>query len=124
MLSSPLPPLSHRADTPFLRPQTPRSVSFLPFWLGFVPHLFNWAVIACFFFVGAARGSPPGFVWSIIFIVFFLDLLFAVNQWLQFKQVRGWRGFAAGEFWYIVLSLTSKQLLAWINYGGTRRFSA
>lgn len=38
-------------------------------------------------------------------------------------QVRGWRGFAKGEFWYIILSLTSKQLLAWINYGGTRRFA-
>jgi hypothetical protein len=32
-------------------------------------------------------------------------------------QVRGWRGFAQAEWWYIVLSLTSKQLLAWITYG-------
>ncbi len=38
-------------------------------------------------------------------------------------QVKGWRGFAQAEFWYIMLSLTAKQLLAWINYGGTRRFA-
>eukprot|EP00955_Chlamydomonas_euryale_P094563 364868-Chlamydomonas_euryale.AAC.14 len=35
-------------------------------------------------------------------------------------QVPGWRGYGATEFWYIVLSLTAKQLLAWINYGGTK----
>lgn len=38
------------------------------------------------------------------------------------RQVRGWRGFARAEWWYIILSLTSKQLLAWITYGGTKRF--
>jgi len=37
-------------------------------------------------------------------------------------QVRYWRGFARAELWYIILSLTSKQLLAWITYGGTKRF--
>ena len=41
---------------------------------------------------------------------------------LTTPQVRGWRGFARAELWYIVLSLTSKQLLAWITYGGTKRF--
>lgn len=37
-------------------------------------------------------------------------------------QVRGWTGFGKSELWYMVLSLTSKQLLAWITYGGTKRF--
>jgi hypothetical protein len=93
----------------------PRSVSFTPFFLGCVPHLFAWSIILCYFFVNATRGSPPGFVWAIIVVEFSLDALFAVNQWLQFRQVKGWRGFAKGEFWYIVLSLTAKQLLAWIK---------
>ena len=32
-------------------------------------------------------------------------------------QVRWFRGFAKAELWYMILSLTSKQLLAWITYG-------
>jgi hypothetical protein len=31
--------------------------------------------------------DPPGFVWSIFFILLILYLLFAANQYLQFKQV-------------------------------------
>ncbi|KAG1676330.1 hypothetical protein FOA52_001125 [Chlamydomonas sp. UWO 241] len=97
-------------------------VDWTPFVLGFIPHLFCWAVIACYFFQGVVTGDPPTFVWVIIFILFFIDLTFALNQMLQFMQVRGWNGFAGGEFWYIILSITAKQLLAWINYGGTIRF--
>jgi hypothetical protein len=37
-------------------------------------------------------------------------------------QVRGWRGFAQAEWWYIILSLASKQLLAWITYGAYWRY--
>eukprot|EP00798_Chlamydomonas_sp_ICE-L_P020782 gene20782-27606_t len=98
-------------------------IDWTPFYLGFIPHLFVWSVLACYFFQGVSRGDPPGFVWVIIFILFFIDLTFAVNQYLQFLQVPGWRGFAKGEFWYIILSVSAKQLLAWINYGGSRRFS-
>jgi hypothetical protein len=39
-------------------------------------------------------------------------------------QAKGWRGFGRAEMWYIILSLTSKQLLAWINYFGTRQFDS
>ena len=55
---------------------------------GFIPHAFNWLVIICYFFVGVSRGSPPGFVWAIIFILFILDITFAVNQYYQ-QQVCG-----------------------------------
>ncbi len=100
-----------------------RPVSWAPFWLGFIPHLASWAVVICYFAVSVKRGSPPKWVYAIIVIVFLIDLTFAINQWLQFKAVRAWRGFAKAEFFYIILSLTSKQLLAWINYGGTNRLS-
>ena len=33
-----------------------------------------------------SKGDPPGFVWSLFFILTILYLLFALNQWLQFKQ--------------------------------------
>lgn len=40
-------------------------------------------MIICYFFVGVSRGSPPAFVWAIIFILFILDITFAVNQYYQ-----------------------------------------
>ena len=99
------------------------SVSWTPFWLGFIPHMVSWAVVICYFAVSVKNGSPPKWVYAIIVIVFLIDLTFAINQWLQFKMVKAWRGFGKAEFFYIILSLSSKQLLAWINYGGTNRLS-
>lgn len=98
-------------------------VSFAPFWLGFVPHMAAWAIVACYFFVAVKRGSPPTWVYAIIVIVFLLDLTFAINQFLQFKEVKFLQGFGRAEMFYIILSITSKQLLAWVNWGGVNRFS-
>jgi hypothetical protein len=92
-----------------------------PFWLGCVPHVFNWAIIASYFFHGVAEYKPPMFVWSIIFFIFSLDATFAVNQYLQQKKLWKWQEYEYGELWFIGLSLVSKQLLAWVNYGGTLR---
>jgi hypothetical protein len=99
-----------------------RSVSWAPFWLGFVPHMIAWSVVICYFAVAVKRGSPPNWVGIVIVLVFLIDLTFAINQWLQFKQVKAFSGFGKAEFFYIILSLTSKQLLAWVNFGGTNRF--
>ncbi|KAL4858912.1 hypothetical protein ACK3TF_001284 [Chlorella vulgaris] len=99
-----------------------QGMDWAPFWMGCWPFLAAELVTGCYFFQAVSNGSPPGFVWILFFILLVLYLLFAVNQALQFRQVRGWRGFAQAEWWYIILSLTSKQLLAWITYGGTKRF--
>ncbi|PSC68996.1 hypothetical protein C2E20_7432 [Micractinium conductrix] len=106
--------------------EAPRShrVDWTPLVLGCWPFLAVQLITACYFFQAVAKGDPPTFVWSLFFILFVLYALFAVNMWLQFKQVRGWRGFAKAEWWYILLSLTSKQLLAWITYGGTKRLES
>jgi len=98
---------------------SPDKKSLLPFWMGCIPHLFNWLVLLCFFFVGVKRGSPPAFVWAIIFIIFILDATFAVNQYLQQREIGKWKNYLHGEYVFCVLSLVSKQLLAWLNYGGT-----
>ena len=91
---------------------------------GFVPHLAAWSVVACHFFKGVSDGDPPAFVWAIIFILFSLDACFALVQFLQFKRVKCLRGFARAEFAYIILSLTAKQLLAWIEFGGAQSLTA
>jgi hypothetical protein len=98
-------------------------VSFAPFWMGFIPHMAAWAIVGCYFFVAVKRGSPPTWVYAIIVGVFMLDLTFAINQFLQFKQVKFLRGFGRAELFYIILSISSKQLLAWLNWGGVNRFS-
>ncbi len=97
-------------------------VNFTPFWLGFIPHMVSWAIVICYFTVSVKRGSPPKWVYAIIIVVFLLDLTFAINQYLQFKQVKFLQGFGRAELFYIILSITSKQLLAWLNWGGTNRF--
>lgn len=101
----------------------PDKKSLFPYWCGFIPHVFSWAIISSYFFQGVATQSPPSFVWCILFVLFFLDLTFAINMFLQAKEIGKWRSFVYGEFWFIVLSLTAKQLLAWINYGGARSLS-
>ena len=97
-----------------------RSVSWTPFIMGCLPHLAAWSIVGTYFFYGVANGDPPKFVWAIIFILFTLDASFALVQYLQFKQVKFLRGLYKAEFAYIVLSLTAKQLLAWIQYGGSQ----
>jgi uncharacterized membrane protein YecN with MAPEG domain len=35
-------------------------IRWLSFVLGFVPHLFGWLVILCYFFTSLSVGDPPG----------------------------------------------------------------
>jgi hypothetical protein len=44
---------------------------------------------------------------------------FALNMFLQYRQVGRWRQYLFGEYAYIVLSLVAKSLLAWQVFGGT-----
>jgi len=97
----------------------PKEKSLLAFWLGCVPHLFSWAIVMSYFFHGVSNGDPPGFVWAIIFILFILDSTFAIAMYLQQKEIGKWKDYIYGEYTYIILSLSAKLLLAWINYGGT-----
>ncbi len=43
---------------------------------------------------------------------------FAVNQWLQYKQVGKWKSYLQGERTYITLSLVAKTVLAWQVFSG------
>ena len=79
-------------------------IDWTPFIFGFIPHIAAWSIVACHFFRNVKEGDDtPGFVWAIIFILFILDGMFALVQFLQFKQVKFLRGFARAEFFYIIL---------------------
>lgn len=94
------------------------NVRWYLYWLGFIPHFFSWSVVLGFFFYSLSRGSPPAFVYAIIVIIFILDLSFAVVLGLQWQGKKCFRAYCNGEIAFIILSFTSKNLLAWLNFFG------
>ena len=61
-------------------------------------------------------GRPPGFVYGIIVSIFLFFNSFALNQWLQYREVGRWRDYVYGERAYIILSFVAKSALAWQLY--------
>jgi hypothetical protein len=98
-------------------------VNWTPFWLGCFAGAIPWVVITLFLVAPASRslGDVPNFVYGIFLSLFLFFNVFAVNMWLQYKQVGPWRDYLFGETAYIVLSLTSKSALAWQTFFGTLR---
>lgn len=95
--------------------------TMMPFWFGCVAGAAPWVAIAINLF-GAATGSTnevPGFVWGIVISLFIFFMSFAVNQWLQYRQIGRWADYAFGEKAYLVLSLVAKSALAWQIFGGS-----
>lgn len=93
-----------------------------PFWFGCVAGVGPWAAIGAYLFVNISLNEgegPPGFVWGIIASLFVLFNSFALNQWLQYRQVGPWRNYLFGERAYIVLSLVAKSVLAWQIFANT-----
>ncbi|HYO86762.1 MAG TPA: heliorhodopsin HeR [Dermatophilaceae bacterium] len=92
----------------------------LPFIFGSMVGIVPWLIIA-FFVVAPGSTSPadpPAFVYGIIVSLFLFFNVFALNQYLQYKQVGRWADYLVGERTYITLSLVAKSLLAWQVFGG------
>jgi hypothetical protein len=90
-----------------------------PFWIGCVAGGIAWIAIAIYLVGPGADQHAPGFVYGIFFSIFVLFNCFAVNQWLQYKQVGRWSDYLIGERTYITLSLVAKSLLAWQIFAST-----
>ncbi len=90
--------------------------TMLPFWFGCVAGAAPWVVIVVNI-VGSSQ--VPGFVYGIFVSLFVFFMSFALNQWLQYKQVGRWASYAYGEKTYLVLSLVAKSALAWQIFGGS-----
>lgn len=87
-----------------------------PFWFGCVAGIGPWLAIGAYLWVTISvldGQGPPGFVWGIIASLFVLFNTFAVNQWLQYRQVGRWSDYLFGERQYVILSLVAKSVLAW-----------
>ncbi|MEI2717510.1 MAG: heliorhodopsin HeR [Candidatus Nanopelagicales bacterium] len=94
---------------------------WLPFVFGCIVGIVPWLIIAFFIVApGAASPSePPAFVYGIVISLFLFFNVFALNQFLQYKQVGRWSDYLFGESVYITLSLVAKSLLAWQVFSGT-----
>lgn len=94
---------------------------FLPFIFGSMTGIVPWLIIAFFVIAPGSTSSaePPGFVYGIIVSLFLFFNVFALNQYLQYKQVGRWADYLVGERAYITLSLVAKSLLAWQVFAGT-----
>ena len=99
------------------------TVKWYLYWIGFIPHLFSWLIILGYFFysLSSSPTPPPDFVYSIIVIIFVFDLTFAMVLGFQWLGKCCFRPYVNGEIAFIVLSFTSKNALAWINFFGGNR---
>ena len=87
-----------------------------PFWFGCVAGAAPWVAIG---YNLIAAEEVPGFVVGIFVSLFIFFNSFALNQWLQYRQVGPWRSYAFGEKAYLVLSLVAKSALAWQIFAGS-----
>ena len=76
-------------------------------------------VKAGYLFGGPAR--PPTFVYAITVIELVLFFSFALNMFVQYRQVGRWRDYVSGEVTYILLSLGAKSVLAWLIFANVLR---
>ena len=93
----------------------------MPFWFGCIAGSAPWVAIGAYLFSpgSSSAANPPGFVYGIIISLFLFFNCFALNQWLQYKEVGKWREYLYGERAYLILSLAAKSALAWQVFGGT-----
>ena len=92
------------------------ATTMLPFWFGCIAGAAPWIAIAINL---AGSETVPGFVYGIFVSLFVFFVSFAVNQWLQYREVGPWRDYAFGEKAYLVLSLAAKSALAWQIFAGS-----
>jgi hypothetical protein len=99
-----------------MNPPGRATTTMLPFWFGCLVGITPWIAIGINL-VGA--GEVPGFVYGILVVQAAFFFSFALNQWLQYREVGKWTDYAYGEKVYLVLSLGAKSALAWQIYSGS-----
>jgi len=104
-----------------LHNQTTTKTDWTSFVYGCIAGIIPWVVIILYFLSALSGGEakPPAFVYAIIPTIFVFFNIFALNMYLQYKQVGRWKNYLFGERVYIVLSLLAKTALAWMIFAGT-----
>jgi hypothetical protein len=104
-----------------LHNQTTKKTDWTSFIFGSIAGIIPWIVIFLYFLgsVNSGDAKPPTFVYVINPTLFIFFNVFAINMVLQYKKVGRWKDYLFGERAYIILSLTSKSILAWLIFAGT-----
>ncbi len=104
-----------------LHNQTTEKTDWTSFIYGSIAGIIPWIVIVLYFVgsINSSEAKPPAFVYAIIPTIFVFFNIFAINMYLQYKQVGRWKDYLYGERVYIILSLVAKTLLAWQIFAGT-----
>jgi hypothetical protein len=100
-----------------MNPPGRSETTMMPFWFGCVAGIAPWIALAVNI-LGAE--TVPGFVFGILIVQAIFFFSFALNQWLQYREIGKWSDYLYGEKAYLVLSLGAKSLLAWQIYGGSQ----
>lgn len=108
-----------------LHNQSTGKTDWTSFIFGCVAGIIPWIVIFWYFYAaitGFEGPNPvPDFVYGIIISLFVVFNVFAINMYLQYKQIGPWKNYLFGEAMYIILSLVAKSMLAWQVWSGTLR---
>ena len=101
--------------------QKTQKTNWTSFIYGSIAGIVPWIVIFTYFIgsVNSGDAKPPDFVYAIIPTLFVFFNIFAINMVLQYKKVGRWKDYLFGERVYIILSLISKSILAWLIFAGT-----
>jgi hypothetical protein len=98
--------------------QTTEKTRWTAFYIGVFAGIIPWVIILVYLFGNGSFGEIPWFVWAIFGSYFFFFNTFPINMILQYKKKGKWRDYLYGERGYILLSLISKTLLAWLVFAG------
>ncbi|MFX1452696.1 MAG: heliorhodopsin HeR [Promethearchaeota archaeon] len=101
-----------------LHNQTTEKTKWTAFYIGVFAGIIPWVIILIYLFGTGSIGEIPWFVWAIFGSYFFFFNTFPINMILQYKKTGKWRDYLYGERGYILLSLISKSLLAWLVFAG------
>lgn len=91
-----------------------KNIIWGPFIWGSIAGIAPWIAILIYMFGTGNFDMVPWFVWAIIGTYFVAFNTFPVNMILQYAGVGKWKDYFYGERFYIVLSLVTKSVLAWL----------
>ena len=103
-----------------LQNQYTEKTDWTNFIFGSIVGALAWIAVLMYFF-GAAMdnsGNIPDFVYIATVTLVLFWITFPLNMVLQYRKKGRWKDYLVGEKGYIILSLVSKSLLAWILFFG------
>ena len=89
-----------------------------PFWMSWVAQIVAWVIIFLYYVEKIKGANSPAYIGFILIVLFVLDGGFALVHALQWLKIGVFKDYMVGEFFFIILSFTSKTFLAWVITAG------